>query len=119
MGRGGEASGLCGILALNGDIAPGAESLGHCLSHGRLHIERFRRTQPARRTQGVVPKFPLSLTNHNESEQNMIKQLRAAAAIAILACAGVAAAQAQEVTQAEKEKTLQYLEKTKQGVLDA
>jgi hypothetical protein len=49
----------------------------------------------------------------------MIKQLRAAAAIAILACAGATAVRAQEVTQAEKEKTLLYLESTKKGVLEA
>jgi hypothetical protein len=49
----------------------------------------------------------------------MIKQLRAAAAIAILAGAGAAAARAQEVTQAEKERAMQYLESTKKGVLDA
>jgi hypothetical protein len=71
----------------------------------------------------------------------MIKQLRAAAAIAIFACAGAAAVRAQEVklatfnnyseffaaagvpaqevTQAEKEKTLLYLESTKKGVLEA
>ena len=49
----------------------------------------------------------------------MIKQLRAAAAIAILVCAGATAVRAQEVTQVEKEKTLQYLESTKKGVLEA
>jgi len=49
----------------------------------------------------------------------MIKQLRAAAAIAILAAAGATAVRAQEVTQAEKDRAVQYLEKTKQGVLDA
>jgi DinB family protein len=49
----------------------------------------------------------------------MIKQLRAVAAIAVLACAGAAGARAQEVTQAEKDRAIQYLEKTKQGVLDA
>ncbi|MGB2673058.1 MAG: DinB family protein [Candidatus Acidiferrum sp.] len=49
----------------------------------------------------------------------MIKQLRAAAAIAILACAGATAVQAQEVTPAEKDRAIQYLEKTKQGVIDA
>jgi hypothetical protein len=49
----------------------------------------------------------------------MIKQLRAAAAIAILACAGAAAARAQEVSAAEKEKALQYLETTRKGVLEA
>ena len=49
----------------------------------------------------------------------MIKQLRAAAAIAVFACAGAAAVRAQEVTQPEKDRAVQYLEKTKQGVLDA
>jgi hypothetical protein len=49
----------------------------------------------------------------------MIKQLRAAAAIAILAAAGATAVRAQELTQAEKDRAVQYLEKTKQGVLDA
>jgi hypothetical protein len=49
----------------------------------------------------------------------MIKQLRAVAAIAVLACAGAAAARAQEVTPADKDRAIQYLEKTKQGVLDA
>jgi uncharacterized damage-inducible protein DinB len=67
-----------------------------------------------------VPKVSVSLTNHKtKASQNMIKQLRAAAAIAILACAGAAAARAQEVTQAEKERAMQYLESTKKGVLDA
>jgi uncharacterized damage-inducible protein DinB len=37
----------------------------------------------------------------------------------VLAAFSVAAAQAQEVTQAEKERALQYLESTKKGVLDA
>jgi hypothetical protein len=49
----------------------------------------------------------------------MIKQLRAAAAIALLACAGAAAVRAQEVSQAEKEKALQYLESTRKGVMEA
>ncbi|HMD39167.1 MAG TPA: DinB family protein [Candidatus Acidoferrum sp.] len=49
----------------------------------------------------------------------MIKQLRAAAAIAILACTGATLVRAQEVTPAEKEKALQYLESTKKDVLDA
>jgi hypothetical protein len=49
----------------------------------------------------------------------MLKRLMAGAAIAILACSAATSIRAQEVTAAEKEKTLQYLEKTKQGVLDA
>lgn len=49
----------------------------------------------------------------------MIKQLRAAAAIAILACAGATAVRAQEVTPTEKERAIQYLEKTREGVLEA
>jgi len=39
--------------------------------------------------------------------------------IALFLMAGAAAASAQEVTQAEKEKALQYLETTKKGVLEA
>jgi DinB superfamily len=49
----------------------------------------------------------------------MIKQLRAAAAIVILVCSGATLAHAQEVTPAEKEKALQYLESTKKAVLEA
>jgi uncharacterized damage-inducible protein DinB len=49
----------------------------------------------------------------------MIKHLRAAAAIAILACTGATLVRAQEVTPAEKEKALQYLESTKNGVIEA
>jgi hypothetical protein len=39
--------------------------------------------------------------------------------IALFLVAGAAAASAQEVTQAEKDKALQYLETTKKGVLEA
>lgn len=49
----------------------------------------------------------------------MIKQLRAAAAIVVLSWSGVAIAGAQELTQADKDRAVQYLERTKQGVLDA
>jgi uncharacterized damage-inducible protein DinB len=43
----------------------------------------------------------------------------AGALIALVLMVGAAAASAQEVTQAEKERALQYLETTKKGVLDA
>jgi DinB superfamily len=49
----------------------------------------------------------------------MFKRFMAGAAMAIVACTAATSIRAQEVTAAEKEKTLQYLEKTKQGVLDA
>lgn len=49
----------------------------------------------------------------------MRKQLRAAVAVVVCACAGVTAVRAQEVTQAEKEHALQYLESTKKGVLES
>jgi DinB superfamily len=49
----------------------------------------------------------------------MFKRLMAGAAIAILACAGATSLRAQELTQAEKDRALKYLESTKQGVLDA
>jgi hypothetical protein len=39
--------------------------------------------------------------------------------IVLLALAGAASARAQDVSQAEKERALQYLESTKKGVLDA
>jgi hypothetical protein len=49
----------------------------------------------------------------------MRKQLRAVAAILLLACASAGAVRGQEVTQAEKDRALQYLESTKKGVLEA
>jgi hypothetical protein len=49
----------------------------------------------------------------------MLKRLMAAAAIAILGCSAGTSLRAQEVTPAEKERALKYLESTKQGVLDA
>jgi hypothetical protein len=49
----------------------------------------------------------------------MFKRLMAAAAMAILFCTAATSLRAQEVTQAEKDRAIQYLEKTKQGVIDA
>jgi uncharacterized damage-inducible protein DinB len=48
-----------------------------------------------------------------------MKRCYAAAMIVVLAMAGVAPAKAQDVSQAEKDRALQYLESTKKGVLDA
>jgi len=85
-----------------------------------FRLEHIRRPRPSGRAHAEAPKVSVSLTNHKtKASQNMIKQLRAAAAIAILACAGAATARAQEVTQAEKERAMQYLESTKKGVLEA
>jgi hypothetical protein len=49
----------------------------------------------------------------------MFKRLMAGTAIAVLACSAATSLRAQEVTQAEKDRAIQYLEKTKQGVIDA
>lgn len=49
----------------------------------------------------------------------MRNQLRAAVAIILFACAGASAVRAQEVTQAEKERAIQYLESSKKGVLES
>lgn len=49
----------------------------------------------------------------------MFKGLMAGAAIAILACSAATSLRAQEVTPAEKEKAVQYLESTKKGVIEA
>ena len=48
-----------------------------------------------------------------------MKRFRTAALIVALALAGAAAARAQDVSQADKDRALQYLESTKKGVLDA
>jgi DinB superfamily len=48
-----------------------------------------------------------------------MKRLRAGAVIVLLALAGAASAKAQDVSQADKDRALQYLESTKKGVLDA
>jgi hypothetical protein len=49
----------------------------------------------------------------------MRKMSLAGVLVAFLLLAGAAAASAQEVTQAEKDRALQYLETTKKGVLEA
>ena len=48
-----------------------------------------------------------------------MKRFRTAAMIVVLALAGTASARAQDVSQADKDRALQYLESTKKGVLDA
>jgi hypothetical protein len=48
-----------------------------------------------------------------------VKNCFAAGVALTLALAGAVSAKAQDVSQAEKERALQYLESTKQGVLDA
>jgi hypothetical protein len=49
----------------------------------------------------------------------MFKRLIAGAAIAILACSAATSLRAQEMTQAEKDRAVQYLESTKKAVLEA
>jgi hypothetical protein len=48
-----------------------------------------------------------------------MKRCYAVAMVVVLALAGAASAKAQDVSQAEKDRALQYLESTKKGVLDA
>lgn len=48
-----------------------------------------------------------------------MKRYYAVAMTVVLALAGAASAKAQDVSQADKERALQYLESTKNGVLDA
>ena len=48
-----------------------------------------------------------------------MKRLRIGALILLVALAGAASAKAQDVSQADKDRALQYLESTKKGVLDA
>jgi hypothetical protein len=48
-----------------------------------------------------------------------MKRFGTAVVIVVLALAGAASAKAQDVSQADKDRALQYLESTKKGVLDA
>jgi hypothetical protein len=48
-----------------------------------------------------------------------MNRFRVGAMILVLALAGAASARAQDVSQADKDRALQYLESTKKGVLDA
>jgi len=48
-----------------------------------------------------------------------MKRLRGGAVILLVALAGAVSAKAQDVSQADKDRALQYLESTKKGVLDA
>jgi hypothetical protein len=63
---------------------------------------------------------PVSQSEHKQEENKQMKSKTVAGMwIALLLVAGATAAFAQEVTQAEKERALQYLESTKKGVLEA
>src|SRR5580704_14364095 len=109
--------------------AVSSQSTGHCADHPTTAtLLLTRRVSPrayppppaAQADSQCSPKvFRFSHRSQNESEQIMFKRLMAGAAIAILACSAATSLRAQEVTAAEKETTLQYLEKTKLGVLDA
>jgi hypothetical protein len=48
-----------------------------------------------------------------------MKRCYAVAMVAVLALAGAASVKAQDVSQADKDRALQYLESTKKGVMDA
>jgi hypothetical protein len=56
---------------------------------------------------------------HEQGERKMRKNSLIGVLIALLLIIGAAAASAQEVTPAEKDRALQYLETTKKNVLDA
>jgi hypothetical protein len=63
---------------------------------------------------------PVSPTEYQKEERTKMRKMSLAGVlVAFLLLAGAAAASAQEVTQAEKDRALQYLETTKKGVLDA
>src|SRR5712692_7874812 len=54
-----------------------------------------------------------------EREETGMKRCYAVAMMVVLALAGATAAKAQDASQADKDRALQYLESTKKGVLDA
>jgi hypothetical protein len=63
--------------------------------------------------------FPNQKKKRKKEQRKMRTKSLAGVLIALLLTAGAAAVSAQEVTQAEKDKALQYLETTKKNVLDA
>jgi hypothetical protein len=63
---------------------------------------------------------PVSSAESNQEERTKMRSKSLAGVLmALVLMAGAAEASAQEVTQAEKERALQYLETTKKGVLEA
>jgi len=66
------------------------------------------------------PNFSIPFLYPNyEREETGMKRCYAVAMMVVLALAGATAAKAQEVSPADKDRALQYLESTKKGVLDA
>jgi hypothetical protein len=64
--------------------------------------------------------IPVSPAEYQKEERTKMRKMSLAGVlVAFLLLAGAAAASAQEVTQAEKDNALKYLETTKKGVLDA
>ena len=61
----------------------------------------------------------VSFTQFTRERKTGMKRFRAGAVAVVLALAGAASAKAQDVSQADKDRALQYLESTKKGVLDA
>jgi hypothetical protein len=64
--------------------------------------------------------IPVSPTEYQKEERTKMRKMSLAVVLAaFLLLTGAAAASAQEVTQAEKDNALKYLETTKKGVLEA
>jgi hypothetical protein len=68
---------------------------------------------------GILGVSVLPTKNKKEETRKMKSKSLAGVLIAFVLMAGAAAASAQEVTQADKERALQYLETTKKNVLEA
>src|SRR5260370_5578339 len=98
------------------DRGRSTQSLVHCHAPWRAGPQAVRpHGHPARAT--VVR--PRSFTQSYEREETGMKRCYAVAMIVVLALAGAASAKAQDVSAADKDRALQYLESTKKGVLDA
>src|SRR6266849_540785 len=101
-----------------GERGRSAESLIHCQAKGGVCPGGSR--SPREAAYGDEPKRSIPyLYPIHEREETGMKRCYKVAMIVVLALAGAAAARAQDASQADKDRAVQYLESTKKGVLDA
>jgi len=89
------------------------------LNRADLRVVPISRRERRRIKCGMIL-FPVSPTEATQKEKEVMRKRSLAGALAgLFLMAGAAGAPAQEVTQAEKDRALQYLETTKKNIMEA